>query len=132
MIVERCSFSRGCQCGKEYPHLAECRLQQEGKATVVYEPRSAASLDAFGFPGSGELLRSEEFLDYEGVLRFVLLDKKTRQFRVERLCYRSSVDGWMTLGTGHLGELAAAYLPHVGKESFFDLWEWSPVPSPPA
>ncbi len=55
--------------------------------------------------------------------RFVLVDRKARHFSVERMCYRSWHDGWLSLEkTGPLEELAEKYLPHLTQESFYDLW----------
>ena len=58
----------------------------------------------------------------EPVMRFQLVDKEQRLFTVERMTYRGE-GGWHWLtGRGEpLPELAEKYLPHLGKESFFDL-----------
>ena len=56
-------------------------------------------------------------------MRFVLVDRKQRLFRVERACYRPWHDGRLSLErTGPLSELADEYLPHLCRESFFELW----------
>ncbi len=59
---------------------------------------------------------------YHPMLRFVLCDKESRCFSVQRWCFRGSIDGWTwDLAAGKLGALVAKYAPHLGKESFYDL-----------
>lgn len=58
---------------------------------------------------------------FSPVLRFTLIDKEHRTFEVCRMTYRGD-GGWSRpLGRGPLGELVATAVPHLGKESFFDL-----------
>jgi hypothetical protein len=55
------------------------------------------------------------------ILRFELLDKEKRIFGIERMCFRGE-GGWRDLYTSHpLNEACEKYLPHLEKESFFDL-----------
>ena len=56
------------------------------------------------------------------MLRFILADRGSRQFEAQRMCYRSSMEGWISLGAGSLGEMARAYVPHLGRETFFELF----------
>jgi hypothetical protein len=59
------------------------------------------------------------------VMRFTLEDRVKRGFRVQRWCYRGSVDDWIDLMmTGRqtdLSELVNKFCPHIGQESFFEL-----------
>jgi hypothetical protein len=66
---------------------------------------------------------------YDPGIRFVLIDKKTREFKVEKF-YISSL--WNALlgskdkrayldSSRNLAELVKKYAPHPGKESFFEL-----------
>jgi hypothetical protein len=55
-------------------------------------------------------------------MRFQLVDKDQRLFAVERMTYRGE-GGWHSLlwhGEA-LPELARKYLPHLGRDSFFEL-----------
>jgi hypothetical protein len=59
---------------------------------------------------------------YQKVLRFTLVDEDARRFAVERWCFLGSIDNWVHLsGGGELAMLVERYVPHVGKESFFEL-----------
>jgi hypothetical protein len=76
-------------------------------------------------PGLSERLRAleERYARYTPVLRFVLLDPTRRQFGVERMCYRGSIDGWLELArTGSAEKLAHELIPALGTDQFFELW----------
>ncbi|MCA9569759.1 MAG: hypothetical protein KC656_18070, partial [Myxococcales bacterium] len=58
---------------------------------------------------------------FEAVLKFTLLDADERSFEVARMRYTGN-GGWShPLALGTLPELAARFVPHVGKDSFFQL-----------
>jgi hypothetical protein len=59
---------------------------------------------------------------YSKMMRFVLTDEKSRFFAAERWCFLGSIDDWFFLATGKtLSDLIEKYVPHLGKESFFEL-----------
>ena len=59
---------------------------------------------------------------YSEVMRFILQDKKARDFTVERFCYRGGIDDWIYLdGPGSLEKLAKKYIKYLGTEEFFEL-----------
>ena len=62
---------------------------------------------------------------YQKTLRFTLDDKKDRAFRVQRWCFKGSIDGWIDLwmsgGLGKLPVLVQTFCPHLGQDSFYDL-----------
>ena len=99
-----------------FPHLRLCKAQRKGKTIEVFEPRGTTptpepdeDLVFFFRPRIAEC-----DLDYWATMRFVLVDPKLRSFSVERMCYRSWVDGWLSLrDTRSLDELAQDYLPHL-------------------
>ena len=72
--------------------------------------------------GPEELAKSvQKFLTYLPMMRFTLVDEKTRQFTVERWCFLGSIDDWFPLGGfGDLKGLVARYCPHLGQESFYE------------
>jgi hypothetical protein len=62
---------------------------------------------------------------YTAVLRFILTDAEHRLFRAERMCYRSSVDGWLPLynfGAASIEQLARRLVPTLGTDAFFGLY----------
>ena len=54
------------------------------------------------------------------LLRLVIADKDKRRFAVERVCFTGD-SGWMRLEVLPLTAAMMKYLPHLGKDSFFDL-----------
>lgn len=117
-----------------HQHLYLCRAADNGKTIEIYEPRNEP-LDGINHPlgwGQGwstERLReyNERRSEYWAQMRFVLVDRHKRLFRVERMCYKSWHDGWLSLErTGPLSELAEEFLPHLCRESFFELWPGEP------
>jgi CBS domain-containing protein len=62
---------------------------------------------------------------YAAILRFILTDRASRRFAVERWCYRSSVDGWLELGHGSLERLVRGTIPKLDTDAFFELYRYS-------
>ncbi|MCC6494301.1 MAG: hypothetical protein IT424_14920 [Pirellulales bacterium] len=60
---------------------------------------------------------------YSPTLRFKLEDEDNRRFSAQRWCYLGGIDDWIPLnGAAHdLESLARQFLPHVGRENFFEL-----------
>jgi hypothetical protein len=65
------------------------------------------------------------YRNYVKVMRFTLVDAEARTFRVQRWCFRGSIDKWIDLwfsgSRGNLSELVKKFCPHIGKESFYEL-----------
>jgi hypothetical protein len=60
---------------------------------------------------------------YMAVLRFTLVDPETREYVTERYCFRGSVDDWIHIGgPGPLAPQCRKFVPHLGRESFYDLF----------
>ena len=109
-------------------NLDEYRLEIRGNAITIFEPdRRVADLaelfvgvSPFG-PSKQAVDNLARRVDYSPVLRFVLDDRSTRTFHIERMTYRGE-GGWSyPLGHGKIGHLAKKYVPHVGNDSMFDL-----------
>jgi hypothetical protein len=100
-----------------------CIVNVEGKQIVVYHAeRIALEFKRFGF-GLTELRTFNQC--YLKVMRFTLADEKDRTFRVQRWCFRGSVDRWIDLwdsrSEGKLSDLVKRFCPHIGQESFYEL-----------
>jgi len=54
------------------------------------------------------------------LLRFVITDRTKRLFAVERVCFTGEND-WIRLETLSVSAAVMKYLPHLGRDSFFDL-----------
>jgi len=60
---------------------------------------------------------------YSPMMRFILEDEEKRLFSVQRYCFRGSVDDWIQIGGAqHLKAVVEKFIPHLGKESFFELF----------
>jgi hypothetical protein len=119
---------------QHHPDARRYRVVVKGKRIEVYE-RSGPDYEdvvrdlripGLFRPGLSEELRELEkrHAHYEPVLRFNLIDAVEREFGVERMCYRSSVDGWLELmlTRGPVAELARELIPTLGTDRFFELW----------
>lgn len=100
------------------------RLEVKADALTIYQPlRSAETFERLAVFVSRA--RVEEFIaggQYDPVLRFVLDDAEARTFRAERMTYRGE-GGWSRpLAFGEIRKLAAKFVPHLGEDSFFDLY----------
>ncbi|HOJ10444.1 MAG TPA: hypothetical protein PK733_07620 [Clostridiales bacterium] len=63
-----------------------------------------------------------ECVGYQALMRFILIDEKTRKFEAQRYCFRGSIDSWIGLDTNtDLKKLAKKCCHHLGKDSFYDL-----------
>lgn len=99
------------------------------KAIVVHTAdQDHGALQEF-FSSFGLGRRSEEVftrhLSYTAMMRFVLRDVEKRTFAVERYSFRGRIDDWIPLRLsrpGPLADLAREYVPHLGRDSFYDLY----------
>jgi hypothetical protein len=119
---------------QRHPDARHYRVVVKGKRIEVYERAGPDYMDVvrglripgIERPGLAEELRDmqERHAQYEPVLRFNLIDAAEREFGVERMCYRSSVDGWLELmlTRGPVAELARELIPTLGTDRFFELW----------
>jgi hypothetical protein len=119
---------------RRHPKASRYRVVVKGKRIEVYERAGDdyetvvrdLGIPGLWRPGLTKELRDmqERYARYEPVLRFNLIDPAERWFGVERMCYRSSVDGWLELKLtqGPVGELARELIPTLGTDQFFDLW----------
>ena len=59
---------------------------------------------------------------YSQMMRFTLEDQESREFLLERWCFRGSVDDWIELDCDDLLTLVKKYVKHLNQESFFNLF----------
>ncbi len=108
---------------KRFAPKQNCLVDVQGKQIVVYHAeRVSLDLEGFGF-GLTELPTFNR--RYMKVMRFTLVDEKDRTFRVQRWCFRGSIDRWIDLwesrSEGKLSDLVKRFCPHIGQESFYEL-----------
>jgi hypothetical protein len=108
---------------KRYAPGKNCIVDvQKDHIVVHHAERGALDLERFGF-GVRELPVS--YRNYMKVMRFRLVDEKDRTYRVQRWCFRGSIDRWIDLwesgSEGKLSDLVKRFCPHIGQESFYEL-----------
>ena len=108
---------------KRYAPGQNCLVDVQGDQIVIHHAeRITLDLERFGF-GSTELPTFNQ--RYMKVMRFTLVNEKHRTFRVQRWCFRGSIDRWIDLyesrSEGKLSDLVTRFCPHIGQESFFEL-----------
>ncbi len=85
---------------RKFAPSQNCIVDVKGKQIVIYEGQCG---------------------HFQQMLRFTLTDETTRQFSLDRWCFRGSIDDWFFLDCGELRKLVEKYCRHLGKESFFEL-----------
>jgi hypothetical protein len=108
---------------ERYAPGQNCLVDVQGEHIVVYHAERL-KLDFEGFHvGFREL--PVYYGSYTKVMRFTLVDEDERTFRVQRWCFRGSIDRWIDLWSsgseGNLPDLVKKFCPHIGQESFFEL-----------
>ncbi|MEA5449374.1 hypothetical protein VB780_12395 [Leptolyngbya sp. CCNP1308] len=99
----------------------------KGKHIVVYLcDQNANALMAIAQSSStgdaGLADRMAQSFTYSPMMQFVLVDEETREFEVERWCFRGSIDDWIMLDSStNLQALVKKYARHLGQESFYEL-----------
>ena len=104
---------------------AQCRLEVKGRLITIYEPNSGpAELMQTADPWLRRALSKhiERFTRFEPVMRLRLEDDELRLFEVTRMHF-SGEGGWTyPLGMGSIDEMSRKFVPHVGRDSFFELY----------
>ncbi len=108
---------------KRFAPGQNCVVDVQGERIVVYHAeRIALDLERFGIARTELPTLNQRYMK---VMRFTLVDEKRRTFRVQRWCFRGSIDRWIDLyesrSEGKLSDLLKRFCPHIGKESFFEL-----------
>jgi hypothetical protein len=108
---------------KRYAPEQNCLVDVQGEHIVIYH---ADRIDYGNFGIFGFKPLPVRYSRYEKVMRFTLINQKTRAFRVERWCFRGSIDDWiglylMSKDCESLSDLVQKFAPHLGQESFFEL-----------
>jgi hypothetical protein len=119
---------------KRHPKGNYYRISIKKNQIIIYErlgPDADTLLDIFGQAGLFTPRKSkeqvEEFLNrsaqYTPVMRFILDDRKTRQYHAERWSYYGNIDDWIYAGhSGGIGELAKKLIPTLGTDKFYELY----------
>jgi len=113
---------------RKYSGLKNFKIDIKKNAIVVFLPDQdpeflERAFSRFVLPGSSRLDKIfAQTSTYSPMMRFVLVDKESREFIVERWCFRGSIDDWIFVdGSNDLAKLVQKYCKHLGKDSFYDL-----------
>jgi hypothetical protein len=102
------------------------RAEIKKNAIVVHEAADMAGLDKIVrvyFHTKQSEADKLKHAHYMAVMRFVLADKKSREFVTERFCFTGSIDDWMYIGgPDTLAAQTKQFVKHLGKESFYELY----------
>jgi hypothetical protein len=120
---------------KKYAKIDNFIVDVKGNQIVIYlcdqNLDVLLEITQFGLCKDPEAIRELliQSLSYSPVMQFVLEDQQTRDFEVQRWCFRGSVDDWIGLDSStDLKALVKKYVRHLGQESFYDLMPWSGGP----
>jgi glycine cleavage system aminomethyltransferase T len=109
-----------------HAHLARCQVELRKNEILVHEPEGGGIDPAVFGPMRRDLLAAflAERADrarYSPVMKFAPADLgKSARYVVSRMTYRGE-GGWMELSVGPLAQLAARFIPHLGRDSFYEL-----------
>jgi len=113
---------------QRYAQVKHFIVDVKGKHIVVYlcdqNVDALMSLTSLGLGGNSARLPETLLgaVTYSPMMQFVLEDEKTREFGVDRWCFRGSVDDWIWLDSDRdLKALVKKYGAHLGRESFYEL-----------
>lgn len=113
---------------KQYANLEHFIVDVKGKQIVVHlcDQNADTLMELVSFSSGRDTAKMRETMaqsfTYSPMMQFVLVDEEQRTFRVERWCFRGSVDDWIRLDKpAHLRALVEKYTPYLGKESFYNL-----------
>lgn len=114
---------------RQYCRVKDFIIDVKKNAIVIYTPDQDVDflVDSLSiFPGTREAKVQairETTLTYSPMLQLVLMDKAKREFETRRYCFLGSIDDWIAIGeVGTLPELVKTYVPHLGEESYFELY----------
>ena len=115
---------------RKYAEVQDYKIDVKGNAIVVYtadqdiETLAGLFQDIYPDPTTNPqlltLLRNE--IHYSPMLQFLLEDAQRRLFTAQRYCFRGAIDDWIDIAYGPLTQLVKQYVPHLGQESYFDLF----------
>lgn len=107
---------------KEYSPIKDYKLDVKQRTVYIYTYENRIPFDEN--PLIVEALSDPKYKSYDTKLCFTLTDKETREFKVVRKSFIGKRnEQWMTLDeSSDLKALAKKYVPHLGQESFYELF----------
>jgi hypothetical protein len=115
---------------RKYAEVPDYKIDVKGNAIVVYtadqdiETLMDLFKDRYPTPEAHTLLMTllRQGIHYSPMLQFLLEDTQRRLFTAQRYCFRGAIDDWIDMGYGPLTTLVKQYVPHLGQESYYELF----------
>jgi hypothetical protein len=117
---------------EKHPKARNYRVAVKHDQIIIYENTRGDMdhfFDVFNFLGlDREKLKShlqnnmDRYAQFTPVMRFILDDQETREYRAQRWCYRGRIEDWMFVGPGKMKMLARKLIPTLGTDDFFELF----------
>jgi hypothetical protein len=118
------------ECVRRHSQLKVFLVEAEKDAIIVHTPdQGEADLERLGEELAGPFFRPRPGLfeklqcggSFSPAFRFVVRNKETRSFAVQRRVFRGEERWSWDLEHGKLEALATRYAPHLGRDSFYEL-----------
>jgi hypothetical protein len=111
---------------KRYSKIKKFIIEVKDKSIIIHLPDQDVGnvSDILSLLGGRDTSSKhlDTLLTYTPMMRF-LRRKDSKNFFVQRWCFRGSVDDWIDLDAGEdLESLVKKYAPHLGQESFYELY----------
>jgi hypothetical protein len=118
----------------DHPQAHTYRLDVKPERLVIYERvgtgtdallEAVAAYSGIAVPSDlKQRLRDdmERYSRFTPILRFILNDTETRDFRAERWCFWGRIEDWIFVDSGKLADLAETLIPTLGTDALFDLY----------
>jgi hypothetical protein len=114
---------------KRHTRLKNFLVDKKPRAIVICTPVQSVDdlttiLSQFTpFPTDAVASTVADFVDYEPMMRFTLVDEDERLFQAERYCFKGGIDDWIEIGDAdRLDRLVKTYVRHLDRDSFYDLY----------
>jgi hypothetical protein len=114
---------------RKYSDVDYFKIDVKGNAIVVYTADQDVGAIVNIFKDFAPAMEDAKIrnallpeIRYSPMLQFVLIDDKKRTFTTQRYCFRGSIDDWIDIDYGKLEKLVRAYVKHLGKESYYELF----------
>ena len=99
-------------------------IEEKSKALIIHSKKTDGLERALKMlpvhPGIKTSILADN-IPFEPVLKFELSDKSKRTFAAYRMCWMDQNE-WMFLQEGSLHALLDEFVPHIGQESFYELF----------
>ncbi len=114
---------------RKYASVTDYKIDVKGKAIEIHTAHQDSETFTEMFTGYRPDLDQAKIAElvaqavhYSPMMQFILDDKEQRLFTAQRYCFRGSIDDWIDIDHGKLEKLVKTYVPHLGNESYFELF----------